>query len=56
MKVQKEICVKCRTCTSVCPVEAISIDSDENICFDEEKCVQCGTCVSTCPFGAIKED
>lgn len=52
-------CVKCEDCLSVCPVQAISIQSGKAV-IDQEKCIQCGICVngdfaeySGCPVKAI---
>ena len=45
-------CAACGCCWNICPVDAISVDTDH--CFytptvDNEKCIQCGKCVSHCP-------
>ena len=46
-------CIKCYTCTKVCPSGAISIENDKfNI--DLKKCIFCGNCEYYCPCGAIK--
>lgn len=69
--IDKEKCVNCGRCASVCQYNAIvnykrpcqiackvnAIDSDENkaATIDNDKCVQCGACVYQCPFGAIMD-
>lgn len=47
-------CKKClaHPCTSVCPVNAVSIGKDSAI-IDSEKCIKCGRCREACPYGAI---
>ena len=50
--IDPEICIRCNTCESVCPVQAISHDS-RNYVVDAAKCQQCMACVPPCPTGAI---
>lgn len=39
-------------CVAVCPVSAISKDSDSGfVGIDESKCIGCRQCVQACPFG-----
>ena len=54
VSVQVDGCTHCGTCVSVCPVRAISIDSDFGIVFDEEKCISCRVCIPVCPVEAIR--
>ncbi|MFH1848834.1 MAG: 4Fe-4S binding protein [archaeon] len=49
----KDICIHCTACRSVCPSEAISV-KNHIVDFDNEKCVVCGTCVDACPMNAIR--
>lgn len=47
-----ESCIKCMTCTKVCPSGAIKIEGNEfNI--DLNKCIFCGNCAFYCPKHAI---
>lgn len=55
MKVNKEQCIGCGACASVCPVGAIEI-VDGTAQINPEICVNCGTCEGTCPVGAISEE
>ena len=50
--IDPEICIRCNTCESVCPVQAISHDA-RNYVVDADKCQQCMACVPPCPTGAI---
>ncbi|MDI9521353.1 MAG: 4Fe-4S dicluster domain-containing protein [Bacillota bacterium] len=47
-------CRKClaHPCTSVCPVNAISIGKTAAI-IDHDKCIKCGRCKEACPYNAI---
>ncbi|MEM2875878.1 MAG: 4Fe-4S binding protein [Candidatus Bathyarchaeia archaeon] len=53
--VDKERCVDCGACFSLCPVGVITIDDEFNVNFDGGKCLgsTCGLCVDACPFRAI---
>ena len=69
--VDKEKCIECGKCTTVCPysaiimqkrpcikackVDAISIDENKKAKIDNDKCISCGACVYQCPFGAISD-
>ncbi len=46
------ICIRCNTCESICPVQAITHDSN-NYVVDAAKCNLCMACVSPCPTGSI---
>ena len=47
-------CRKClaHPCTSVCPVNAVSIGKTRAI-IDHDKCIKCGRCQTACPYHAI---
>lgn len=55
MEIDKEVCIGCGVCVSICPVGAIYIGADEKAEIDLEKCVECGVCFrnSDCPVGAF---
>ncbi len=50
--IDPEICIRCNTCESICPVKAISHDS-RNYVVDSSICNLCMDCVSPCPTGSI---
>ena len=52
--VNKETCIGCGTCVSMCPVGAIKIDENGKAQIDKTICIKCHTCESVCPMGAIK--
>ena len=50
--IDPEICIRCNTCESTCPVGAISHDS-RNYVVDASKCNLCMACIPPCPTGSI---
>jgi benzoyl-CoA 2,3-dioxygenase component A len=50
--IDPEICIRCNTCESICPVKAITHDSN-NYVVDAEICNSCMACISPCPTGSI---
>ncbi len=54
IKRDDNICVHCGACTSVCRVDALSIDRDTmEVMFYPERCVACGLCKIACPVKAM---
>jgi len=49
--VDTDKCDECGTCISVCPGNALLIDS--RLTVSPEKCTSCGVCIKVCPFGAL---
>jgi len=50
--IDPEICIRCNTCESICPVKAITHDS-ANYVVDADICNLCMACISPCPTGSI---
>ncbi|HWH83437.1 MAG TPA: 4Fe-4S binding protein, partial [Burkholderiaceae bacterium] len=50
--IDPEICIRCNTCESVCPVNAITHDAN-NYVVDADICNGCMACISPCPTGSI---
>ncbi len=50
--IDPEICIRCNTCETMCPVAAITHDS-RNYVVDASKCNWCNACISPCPTGSI---
>jgi benzoyl-CoA 2,3-dioxygenase component A len=50
--IDPEICIRCNTCESVCPVGAITHD-DRNYVVRADVCNSCMACISPCPTGSI---
>ena len=54
IEVDRDKCIDCGSCYSLCPVDAIAFELDKTVVFDVEKCVACALCVDTCPTRAIR--
>ena len=56
IEVDEEKCFSCGSCVALCPVEAISIDNESSVQFDNQKCLgsTCSICADACPARAIK--
>ena len=52
IEIDENKCGLCGLCLSICPYNAITIESDK-ISIDKFKCKGCGTCASICPTNAI---
>ena len=47
----REACISCRLCVSICPVNAIE-EKDSVFVLDEKKCIYCGLCINNCSTSA----
>jgi Na+-translocating ferredoxin:NAD+ oxidoreductase subunit B len=52
--INKDKCVRCAGCVSVCPVSALTFTEQNGIENNPEKCTLCSICSKFCPVGAIK--
>lgn len=51
----KELCVNCGLCVSLCFSNALVMNKETfEIEFDKNKCVLCGLCLNGCPVNALK--
>ncbi len=51
-QVNPDLCIGCRTCEKVCPVNCIAV-IDKKAKVDPEKCMGCANCEQRCPTYAI---
>lgn len=54
IQIDRERCVDCGICTSVCPSGALSSRAPTwQLQFDAQRCLVCEQCIPSCPFEAI---
>ena len=53
ISVDFDLCIDCGACVSLCPVDALVLNEEWNLEFDEEKCNKCSLCLDSCPRFAI---
>ena len=51
-EVDRQKCLACGGCISVCPQDAILWKANKAF-VEKEKCISCAICIRTCPVGAI---
>ncbi len=52
--IDRERCVDCGICTSVCPSGALSCSAPAwQLTFAAQRCLVCEQCIPSCPFAAI---
>jgi ferredoxin len=53
--IDKNLCVDCGVCTSICITQALILDEKTSkLKFNKEKCILCELCLNCCPVSAIK--
>ena len=53
--IDRDLCVDCGACTSICITQALSLDKKtKKLKFNKDKCILCGLCLDCCPVTAIK--
>jgi len=53
--IDKNLCIDCGACTSICITQALTLDKKTHkLKFDKEKCILCELCLDCCPVSAIK--
>jgi pyruvate formate lyase activating enzyme len=53
MRWQREKCIACGDCASVCPQQALQLAVD-GVSIDDALCTRCGACVEACPTLALE--
>lgn len=49
----RERCVGCGLCVTVCPHRIFDLDGDKARVLDREACMECGACALNCPTRAL---
>ena len=52
-KIDRERCLRCGACVSVCPVDVLEL-TEQGIFWMKERCTFCGICAKMCPVGSIE--
>jgi anaerobic carbon-monoxide dehydrogenase iron sulfur subunit len=49
------VCLQCEdpVCEKICPVKAVTRDSNGALIIDYASCIECKKCVVSCPIGAV---
>ncbi|MBY8988813.1 MAG: 4Fe-4S binding protein [Candidatus Lokiarchaeota archaeon] len=54
--IDKDKCLGCAVCTTICSTEAAQIDqADGKAIINNELCIECLSCINLCPEAAIYE-
>ncbi|MDO4178813.1 MAG: nitroreductase family protein [Phascolarctobacterium sp.] len=53
LTVDKDKCLRCGICASICPACILSMGEDGPECNFDRGCMSCGQCVAICPVGAL---
>jgi len=53
-KVDKEACIGCGACASVCPAGVFEMQDGKSVVVNPHKCTGCKACIEACPVEAIK--
>ncbi|MEM5948019.1 [Fe-Fe] hydrogenase large subunit C-terminal domain-containing protein [Spirochaetia bacterium 38H-sp] len=52
IKIDKEKCVNCHRCISVCPVKFCNDGAGDSVHLNPDLCIACGACIKACSHGA----
>ncbi len=53
LSIANELCINCKKCMQVCPVNAIYLKQNERVTINTKKCIMCMCCREICPEGAV---
>ena len=53
--IDKDLCIDCGSCVSLCPTDALHFKNDLSVVFSEDKCIGCLLCIDSCPRFAIQK-
>jgi len=51
----REKCIDCGACVSLCPTDALHFDEDRSVDFSKKRCIGCLLCIDSCPRQALEE-
>lgn len=53
ISIDYEKCIKCQTCTKICPMGLYKFDGDKIVIGAQDECIACMGCVGACPVDVI---
>ncbi|MCK5698819.1 MAG: 4Fe-4S binding protein [Candidatus Aenigmarchaeota archaeon] len=53
LKIDKNKCLSCAGCVSICPKDALTL-KNMVLEVDENKCIECAICTRFCPVRALR--
>ncbi len=53
ISLDRERCIDCGACISVCPTRALKFSKEWEVMLDENRCVYCKLCTEACPMRAL---
>lgn len=53
MNIDKELCLRCGSCVSACPMGVFHQDESGEVTADQKACMDCFHCTAACPVKAI---
>ncbi len=53
LKLDKDACVGCGMCQTVCPHRIFEVQDKKAVIMDFDACMECGACAQNCPADAI---
>lgn len=56
VNIDKEKCINCGACVSLCPTEAVKLNKFFELEFLDDLCIGCNLCINSCPRYAITEN
>ncbi len=53
LQLNKDLCIGCGNCVTVCPHRIFTINNRKAEIIDYNACMECGACANNCPVQAI---
>ena len=54
LELDRETCIGCSMCVTVCPHAVFALDNGKAHILDRDACMECGACARNCPVNAIQ--